>query len=400
MLHHAGIFRYSLSLSQHLFGVLEPRLFLAGQGCRDQWRVPQTIHLVVSIAPAIIAQSLLVRGCRCDLLPPSPPAEQATARQDQAGNARACNRSWGVSWRRNLQRELSPIGWRRRVCEHGRHVPEQPPIRQRRLEACQRENALPPHIERGVSVNIREEGRHAECPCQAAIRAGCDAGQAARQIRIGSELSPRNCLTLILHCETRALKRGQGASCEIWRMVRSIELNGLTCARARDDDHWPHDECAIYQGCFCRSSECCQRSNCSNQSSHVCRLSSLVFVGSQWNCVQKILLLIVASFLDAVRRCAPRTICWKGSRRAKRSSHVATTAGGPAPRLPFFRPDCRPSVRAGPNSGLTTALAAPQLEISRSSLQNSDAGFTHQASPNLHRLIWSKRNFWTTRVNL
>jgi hypothetical protein len=155
MLHHAGIFRYSLSLSQHLFGVLEPRLFLAGRGCRDQWRVPQTIHLVVSIAPAIIAQSLLVRGCRCDLLPPSPPAEQATARQDQAGNARACNRSRGVSWWRNiqrlqrarrnvqrLQRELSPIGWRRSVCEHGRHVPEQPPIRQRRLEACQRENEL------------------------------------------------------------------------------------------------------------------------------------------------------------------------------------------------------------------------------------------------------------------
>src|SRR5262245_22159608 len=202
-------------------------------------------------------------------MPPSPPAEQATPRQYQAGNARACNRSRGVSWRRNvqrlqrgrrnvqrLQRELSPIGWRRSVCEHGGHVPGQPPIRQCRLEACQRENTLPPHIERGVSVNTRENGCHAECPGQAAIRAACDACHAARQVRTGSELSPRNCLTLILHCETRALKRGQVASCEIWGMVRSTELNGLTCARARDDRHWPHDECAIYQGCFCRRSEC------------------------------------------------------------------------------------------------------------------------------------------------
>jgi hypothetical protein len=32
-------------------------------------------------------------GCSGDLLPPSPPAEQATARQDQSQQAAACNRS-------------------------------------------------------------------------------------------------------------------------------------------------------------------------------------------------------------------------------------------------------------------------------------------------------------------
>ena len=41
-----------------------------------------------------------------------------------------------------------------------------------------------PYIERGVSVNTRENGCHAECPCQAAIRAGCDAGQAGEGWRV------------------------------------------------------------------------------------------------------------------------------------------------------------------------------------------------------------------------
>ena len=68
---------------------------------------------------------------------------------------------------------------------------------------------------------------------------------------------------------------------------------------------------------------------------------------------------------DSLRaRC---TICWMARAERKGHRHAATRAGGPAPRLPFYRPDCRPSVRAGPSSGLTTALSAPQLEMSLSS---------------------------------
>ena len=53
--------------------------------------------------------------CRCDFLPPSPPAEKTTARRNQAGQASTGNGAWNATYEAKIIFGLQHLARRRKM---------------------------------------------------------------------------------------------------------------------------------------------------------------------------------------------------------------------------------------------------------------------------------------------